>query len=213
VEKHLIFLGAPGSGKGTQAKLMVSECGYNHLSTGDLLRAEVAKQTSLGLKAKAIMESGALVGDDIVLELLKKNCELDKHSYLFDGFPRNITQAKALDEAVLKGHNALAVYFHIDLNFLKERLVNRRACGQCGAIYNLLFSPPKIEGVCDTCGSKDLKHRDDDKEEAVVNRLKVFESTIAPVLSYYESKGVLRRVDASKKVLEVFGEVKKSLEK
>lgn len=209
--KHLIFLGAPGSGKGTQAKLMVVECGYNHLSTGDLLRAEVAKQSPLGLKAKAIMESGALVGDDLVLELLKKNCDLDKNNYLFDGFPRNLAQAKSLDEVVLKGHNALALYFHIDLNLLKERLVNRRACGQCGTIYNLIFSPPKKAGVCDNCGSTDLKHRDDDKEEAVVNRLKVFESTITPVLSYYESKGVLRRVDAAKRVDEVFGEVKKSL--
>lgn len=190
---------------------MVAECGYNHLSTGDLLRAEVAKQSPLGLKAKGIMESGALVGDDLVLELLKKNCELDKNNYLFDGFPRNLAQAKSLDEVVLKDHKALAVYFHIDLNLLKERLVNRRACGQCGTIYNLIFSPPKKAGVCDNCGSSDLKHREDDKEEAVVNRLKVFESTITPVLSYYESKGLLRRVDASKRVDEVFGEVKKSL--
>ena len=211
MEKHVIFLGAPGSGKGTQAKLMVSECGYNHLSTGDLLRAEVAKQTPLGLKAKGIMESGALVGDDLVLELIKKNCELVSHNYLFDGFPRNLAQSKALDEVVLKGHNHLAVYFHIDLNLLKERLVNRRACGQCGVIYNLVLSPPKVAGVCDSCGSKDLRHRDDDKEHAVANRLKVFEATITPVLEYYDLKGILRRVDASKRIDEVFGEVKKSL--
>jgi adenylate kinase len=121
VGRNLIFLGAPGSGKGTQAKLMVTECGYNHLSTGDLLRAEVAKQSPLGLKAKEIMKAGALVGDDIVLELLKINCDLDKHNYVFDGFPRNLVQAKALESVVIKNHDHLAVYFHIDLNLLKER--------------------------------------------------------------------------------------------
>ncbi len=209
--RNLIFLGAPGSGKGTQAKLMVSECGYNHLSTGDLLRAEVAKQSPLGLKAKEIMKSGALVSDDLVLELLKINCDLDKHNYVFDGFPRNMAQAKALEEVVLKGHESLAMYFFIDLNLLKERLVNRRACPGCGSIYNLISTPPKAENVCDKCGHKGLVHREDDKEEAVVNRLKVFESTITPVLDYYESKGVLRRVDASKRVDEIFSEVKKVL--
>jgi adenylate kinase len=190
---------------------MVSECGYNHLSTGDLLRAEVAKQSPLGLKAKEIMKSGALVGDDLVLELLKINCDLEKHSYVFDGFPRNIAQAKALEEVVLKGHESLAMYFHIDLNLLKERLVNRRACPGCGSIYNLISTPPKAENVCDKCGHKGLVHREDDKEEAVVNRLKVFESTITPVLDYYESKGVLRRIEASKRVDEIFSEVKKVL--
>lgn len=209
--RNLIFLGAPGSGKGTQAKLMVSECGYNHLSTGDLLRAEVAKLSQLGLKAKEIMKSGGLVGDDLVLELLKINCDLEKHRYVFDGFPRNIAQAEALEEVVLKGHESLAMYFFIDLNLLKKRLVNRRACQQCGTIYNLVSTPPKAENVCDKCGHKGLVHREDDKEEAVVNRLKVFESTISPVLDYYESRGVLRRIDASKRVDEIFSEVKKVL--
>ncbi len=204
-------MGAPGSGKGTQAKLMVSECGYKHLSTGDLLRAEVAKQSPLGTRAKGIMESGGLVGDELVLELLKINCELENHSYVFDGFPRNIAQAKALESVVLNGHESLAVYFHIDLNLLKERLINRRACPSCGTIFNLMFSPPKVADTCDKCGHKGLKHREDDKEAAVVNRLSVFESTISPVLSYYEGKGDLRRVDASKSVTEVFGEVRKVL--
>jgi adenylate kinase len=211
VGRSLIFLGAPGSGKGTQAKLMVSECGYNHLSTGDLLRAEVAKLSPLGLKAKEIMKSGGLVGDDLVLELLKINCDLEKHNYVFDGFPRNIAQAKALEEVVLKGHESLAMYFFIDLNLLKERLVNRRACPQCGTIYNLVSTPPKTENVCDKCGHKGLVHREDDKEEAVLNRLKVFESTITPVLDYYESRGILQRIDASKRVDEIFSEVKKVL--
>jgi adenylate kinase len=190
---------------------MVSECGYNHLSTGDLLRAEVAKLSQLGLKAKEIMKSGGLVGDDLVLELLKINCDLEKHRYVFDGFPRNIAQAEALEEVVLKGHESLAMYFFIDLNLLKKRLVNRRACQQCGTIYNLVSTPPKAENVCDKCGHKGLVHREDDKEEAVVNRLKVFESTISPVLDYYESRGVLRRIDASKRVDEIFSEVKKVL--
>ncbi len=209
--KQVIFLGAPGSGKGTQAKLLVADCGFNHLSTGDLLRAEVAKESELGLKVKNIMENGELVGDDIVLELLKINCDLTGSQYLFDGFPRNLAQAQALDEAVLNGTESVAVYLDLDLDVLLERLVNRRTCGDCGAIYNLVHSAPKTEGTCDKCGGTNLVHRDDDKAEAVSKRLEVFKTTITPVLEYYEQKGNLRRVDASQNMDQVLVQMKETL--
>ena len=209
--KQVIFLGAPGSGKGTQAKLLVADCGFNHLSTGDLLRAEVAKESELGLKVKSIMENGELVGDDIVLELLKINCDLTGSQYLFDGFPRNLSQAQALDEAVLNGTDSVAVYLDLDLNVLLERLVNRRTCGDCGAIYNLVYSAPKLTGTCDKCGGANLVHRDDDKEEAVSKRLEVFKTTISPVLDYYEQKGNLRRVDAAQDMDQVLAQMKETL--
>ena len=208
---QVIFLGAPGSGKGTQAKLLVADCGFKHLSTGDLLRAEVAKESELGLKVKNIMQNGDLVGDDIVLELLKINCDLLGTQYLFDGFPRNLAQAQALDETVLKGHESVAVYLDLDLNVLLERLVNRRTCGDCGAIYNLVHSAPKTPGTCDKCGCTNLLHRADDKEEAVSKRLEVFKTTISPVLEFYENKGNLRRVDASRDMDQVLAQMKELL--
>lgn len=209
--KQVIFLGAPGSGKGTQAKLLVADCGFNHLSTGDLLRDEVAKESELGLKVKNIMENGELVGDDIVLELLKINCDLTGSQYLFDGFPRNLAQAKALDELVLGGTESVAVYLDLDLDVLLERLVNRRTCGDCGAIYNLVHSAPKVAGTCDKCGGSNLLHRDDDKALAVSKRLEVFKNTITPVLEYYEQKGNLRRIDASQNKDQVLVQMKETL--
>ncbi len=206
-----IFLGAPGSGKGTQAKNLVDQMQFNHVSTGDLLRAEVAKESELGKKVSDIMSRGALVSDEIVLELLKNNCDLSHGAYIFDGFPRTLEQAKALDEVVLKDFPSTAVYFEIDLNVLKERLVNRRTCGDCGAIYNLVHKAPKSEGKCDLCGG-DLQHRKDDTEEAVGNRLNVFKETIEPILAYYEGQNRLKRVDAGSKPAEIFEELKSALE-
>ncbi|MFZ8934600.1 MAG: adenylate kinase family protein [Bacteriovoracaceae bacterium] len=205
-----IFLGAPGSGKGTQAKNLVEDLGFNHVSTGDLLRAEVQKESELGKKVSDIMGRGALVSDEIVLELLKNNCDLTNGAYIFDGFPRTIDQAKALDEVVLGDFPSKAIYFDIDLDVLKERLVNRRTCGSCGAIYNLIHKAPKTEGKCDLCGG-DLVHRKDDTEEAVGNRLNVFKETIDPILEYYQGKNKLVRVDAGLKPLEILEKVKAAL--
>jgi adenylate kinase len=208
---QLIFLGAPGSGKGTQAKLMAKEKGYKHVSTGDLLRSEVAKNSDLGSQIKKILEKGALVADDLVLALLQKNCDLDLHHYIFDGFPRNLDQAKALEKSVLQGHKALAVYFQIDLDNLKQRLINRRTCEDCGAIFNLVLSPPKVSGVCDRCQGKNLIQRQDDRESVVNERMRIFSSTIGPILEFYSEKGALRRVDASHSADQVFRDVLKTL--
>ena len=209
MKEQYIFLGAPGSGKGTQALRLVSEREMKHVSTGDLLRAEVKKGTPLGQKVDDIMKSGALVDDDTMLELLRTNCEIEKASYIFDGFPRNIDQAKALEERVLKGCAARAMFFSIPTDILVGRLTNRRTCQDCNTIYNLLTLPPQKEGVCDKCGGSNLTQRKDDREEVVRNRLDVYQSTIGPVLEYYREKGVLVEIDASVEVDKVFEQVLK----
>ncbi|PIP92677.1 MAG: adenylate kinase [Bdellovibrio sp. CG12_big_fil_rev_8_21_14_0_65_39_13] len=208
MQPQLIFLGAPGSGKGTQATRLIKECGYQHLSTGDLLRKEVKEASELGKRVTAIMNAGKLVDDNTVLELLKKNTDLASGAYIFDGFPRNGDQAKLLDEVVLKGSNSKAVYFEIDLDLLFDRLVNRRTCGKCGEIYNLKFKAPAQAGVCDKCGSTELNQRKDDVAETVKHRLDVFKETIEPVLKHYESEGRLVRLDASNGSDEVFSSLK-----
>lgn len=207
MKPQLILLGAPGSGKGTQAARLVDELGYTHLSTGDLLRKEIKSGSALGQKVQGIMDAGKLVDDDTVLELLNANCDLSNTAYIFDGFPRNKDQAKSLDEVVLKDASSKAVYFEIDLEKLAARLINRRTCSGCGEIYNLLSKPPKEEGKCDLCGAS-LTQRKDDNEETVKTRLQVFKDTIEPVLAHYESTGRLARVDASQAPEQVFGALK-----
>jgi len=206
MKPQLILLGAPGSGKGTQAQRIVTEFGLNHISTGDLLRAEIAKESELGKKVKSIMAAGNLVDDSTVLELLSANCELETSAYIFDGFPRNLEQAKSLDSVVLKGVKSKAIYFEIDLEILVERITNRRIAPESGEIYNLITRPPKTEGVCDVSGEP-LIQRKDDNEDTVRNRLGVFKATIDPVVEYYEKQGVLVRVDASKAADEVFSQI------
>lgn len=205
--KHLIFIGAPGSGKGTQASKLGKEVSFKHISTGDLLRSEIAKGSDLGLEVKKVIDAGQLVSDDLVIRLLQANIDLGSSKYIFDGYPRNIAQAQTLDAEVLKDADSLAVYFEINTNRLVERLTNRRTCKDCGSIYNLVSSKPKIMGVCDQCGGTNLVQRDDDKEEVIKNRLQVFEDTVSPVLSYYQDHGRLMRVDAEKSVDEIFNEI------
>lgn len=206
MKANLILLGAPGSGKGTQAARLVEKYGYKHISTGDLLRAEIAKDSDLGQRLKTILDAGNLVDDATVLELLQANCDLASNSYIFDGFPRNLDQAKALDEKVLKGAKALGIYFDLDLELLVQRIVNRRTAPKSGRIYNLLTSPPKVEGKCDETG-EDLVQRPDDNEETVRNRIDVFKTHTAPLVDYYESLGVLRRAKADAAADEVFAQI------
>ncbi|GAB4404285.1 MAG: adenylate kinase [Bacteriovoracaceae bacterium] len=208
MRSQLIFLGAPGSGKGTQATRLIKEFGFKHLSTGDLLRKEISEGSDLGKRVAEIMNAGKLVDDNTVLELLKKNCDLNSVAHIFDGFPRNGEQAKALDEVILKGASSKAVYFEIDLDLLFDRLVNRRTCANCGEIYNLKFKPPVKVGICDKCGSTELNQRKDDNEDTVKKRLGVFKETIEPVLKYYGLQNRLVRLDASKGSEEVFEELK-----
>jgi adenylate kinase len=207
VRAHLIFIGAPGSGKGTQASRLVSERSFKHISTGDLLRAEIAKQSALGLEVKKVMDAGELVSDNLVIRLLQANIDLESSQYIFDGYPRNIAQAQTLDKEVLRGASSTAVYFEMDIEKLVERLTNRRTCKDCGAIYNLISKKPKITGVCDQCGGAGLVQRADDKEEVIKNRLQVFQDTVSPVLKYYQDLGRLMKVDAEKSENEIFDQI------
>lgn len=204
MKSHLIFIGAPGSGKGTQASKLVTEKAFKHISTGDLLRSEIAKQSALGLEVKKVMDEGKLVSDELVIRLLQANINLTESQYIFDGYPRNIAQAETLDREVLKGAPSVAVYFDIDIAKLVERLTNRRTCKNCGAIYNLISKKPKVTGVCDKCGSTELVQRADDKEEVISNRLQVFQDTVNPVIKYYQDLGRLMRVDADESVDEIY---------
>lgn len=207
MKSHLIFIGAPGSGKGTQASKLVSDRGFKHISTGDLLRAEIAKQSALGLEVKKVMDAGQLVSDDLVIRLLQANIDLNASQYIFDGYPRNIAQAQTLDKEVLKGSPSVAVYFEINMSKLVERLTNRRTCKDCGAIYNLISKKPKITGTCDQCGGTNLVQRADDKEDVITNRLKVFQDTVDPVLKYYQDLGRLMKVDAEMSPDVIFNQI------
>lgn len=209
MKPHLIILGAPGSGKGTQAANLVKK-GFEHISTGDLLRSEIAKGSELGFKVSGIMSRGDLVDDNTVMALLKANCNVDKVSYIFDGFPRNIAQAEMFEAGLLQGRKTLAIYFKIDPNVLIERIVNRRTCGNCGEIYNLATKAPSSAGVCDKCGSVGtLTQRKDDTKDVVANRLKIFADAVEPMLAFYKSKDALVVIDASKLEKEVFSELEK----
>lgn len=207
MKSHLIFIGAPGSGKGTQASKLVADRGFKHISTGDLLRAEIAKQSSLGLEVKKVMDAGQLVSDDLVIRLLQANIDLNASQYIFDGYPRNIAQVQTLDKEVLKGATSMVVYFEINMSKLVERLTNRRTCKDCGAIYNLISKKPKITGTCDQCGGTNLVQRADDKEDVITNRLKVFQDTVDPVLKYYQDLGRLMKVDAELSPDVIFNQI------
>jgi adenylate kinase len=200
---HLIFLGAPGSGKGTQASKLANKEKYKHLSTGDLLRTEVAKKSTLGLTVQKIIDDGKLVSDDLVVEVIKNNINLADNTYIFDGFPRNIAQAKILDQNLFSGVSSKAIYFEIPLSVLVDRLSNRRTCGGCGEIYNLITKKPQIDGKCDKCGSTELVQRKDDKPDVIAKRLEVFKE-IEPVLEYYKAAGRLEVIDAQKSEQEIF---------
>ena len=194
---RIVLLGAPGSGKGTQAKLLVEKYKIPQMSTGDLLRAEVAAGSELGKKAKAAMDSGQLVSDDVVLGMIQARLAKPdaKNGFILDGFPRNIPQAQSLDAmlARLGQPLQLALLVDVDTDVLMKRLTGRRTCGSCGAIYNIHFSPPKTSNKCDKCGGA-LQHRSDDNEQTVGSRLKVYQQQTAPLVNYYKAQGKLRTV-------------------
>lgn len=202
----LVFIGAPGSGKGTQSAKFVANEGITHVSTGDLLRSEVKKESELGLKVKSVMESGQLVSDELVVELLKANIDLANNTYIFDGYPRNIAQAKTLDEQILGNTAYKAVYFALDTENLVKRLTNRRVSPDGKNIYNLLTNPPKVEGICDVTGEK-LMHRKDDTEEIIRDRMQVFKDTVEPMLDFYREKGALVEVNAELGLDEVYSSI------
>ena len=198
--KNLIFLGAPGSGKGTQSAVL-KEQGYSHVSTGDLLRSEIASGSELGKRVKGVMDAGQLVSDDLVVELLKANLDLENKKYIFDGYPRNIAQAKTLN-GIIDGHDYLAVYFKLDTDMLVERITNRRTTKDGKHIYNLKTNPPKVPGICDVTG-EELIQRPDDTEEVVRNRMKVFEDNMMEVIRLYSDLRKLVEINADQDVEDV----------
>lgn len=204
---RIVLLGAPGSGKGTQAKLLVEKYKIPQISTGDLLRAAVSAGTELGKKARAAMDAGQLVTDDIVLGIIQERLSKPdaKSGFILDGFPRNIPQAQALDAmlARLGQPLQLSLLVDVDSEVLMKRLTGRRTCSQCGAIYNVYFSPSKAGGKCDKCGGA-LTQRSDDNEETVRNRLRVYEDQTAPLVSYYKAQGKLRTVRGVGSINDIF---------
>lgn len=206
LDRAVIFLGPPGAGKGTQAKELARKFSAPHLSTGDMLREHVAQGTSLGQRAQPIMSRGELVPDSIVLRMVAERIERRdcSHGFVFDGFPRTVTQAQWLGE-LLKQHGfkpPVVVHLVIDPAMLLRRITGRRMCRVSGEIYNIFERPPKVEGRCDNDGGE-LDQRPDDREEIVGPRLAAYEKQTAPLAAYYRRLGRLRDIDASKTVDEV----------
>ena len=203
----IIMLGAPGAGKGTQAKKIAAKYGIPHISTGDIFRANIKNGTELGKKAKTYMDQGLLVPDELVVDLVVDRVNQDdcENGYVLDGFPRTIPQAEALTEALEK--MGQKVDFAIDVNVPDENIVKRmggrRACVTCGATYHMVYAPTKKEGICDTCGGE-LILRDDDKPETVQKRLNVYHEQTQPLIDYYTSQGILRTVDGTVDIDDVF---------
>ena len=194
---RIVLLGPPGAGKGTQAARLAQALKLKHIATGDMLRSEAAAGTELGKLAKAYMDRGDLVPDNLIIGMIRQRLKSDGGMVL-DGFPRTVAQAKALDQAFAEAGARLdrAVYFKADTEEIVKRLSGRTTCTGCQTPYNLNTAPPKKAGVCDNCGGK-LVQREDDKPEAVRNRLKVYEQNTAPVLDYYRKAGRVREIDAT----------------
>ena len=204
-EHNLIFLGAPGAGKGTVSKQVLAKYPLAHISTGDLLRAEVAAGTELGKKADALMKSGQLVPDEIVAGMVRSRLTQDdtKPGFILDGFPRTVAQAELLNDALKAIGRELqqVVYFKVDDEILLQRLTARQNCRGCDAIYNKLFKPSKVEGICDKCGEK-LFIRDDDCAETVANRLKTYHAQTEPLKEFYAKRGNLVCVEGQEEVAD-----------
>ena len=203
----IIMLGAPGAGKGTQAKKIAAKYEIPHISTGDIFRANIKNGTELGKKAKTYMDQGLLVPDELTVDLVIDRVGQDdcKDGYILDGFPRTIPQAEALDAALAA--NGEKIDYAVNVEVPDENIVNRmsgrRACVGCGATYHIVYNPTKVEGKCDTCGA-DLILRDDDKPETVLNRLKVYHEQTQPLIDFYTKKGVIAEVDGTKDMKDVF---------
>ena len=211
----IIMLGAPGAGKGTQAKQIAAKYSIPHISTGDIFRANIKNGTELGKKAKEYMDQGALVPDELTCDLVMDRISQPDaaNGFVLDGFPRTIPQAEALDKALTAAGQSMD--YAIDVDVPDENIVNRmsgrRACLKCGATYHIVSIPTKVEGICDVCGEP-VVQRDDDKPETVQKRLTVYHEQTQPLIDYYKGKGILKSVDGTVPMDQVFEEIVKILE-
>ncbi len=206
---NIILMGPPGGGKGTQAKILQDKYGMVQLSTGDMLRAAVASGSEIGRRAKAVMEAGQLVSDEIVIGIIDQRLDQPdaKNGFILDGFPRTTAQAEALD-ALLQRKNMrvdYAIEIRVPDDYLVERITGRFSCAKCGAGYHDKFQRPKVEGVCDVCGGTEFVRRADDNAETVKSRLAAYHAQTAPLLPYYEKKGLLKVVDGTQSIEQVTG--------
>ncbi len=212
---RLILLGAPGSGKGTVAGEISDKYGIVHISTGDIFRSNIKEGTDLGKEAQEYMQRGALVPDELTIKMLNDRFEADDvaKGFLLDGFPRTLNQADALGELLSERNESLdiALNIHVPYETIKNRISGRRICSNCGEDFNVFFNPPKVDGICDNCGSE-LSQREDDKEETVVKRLETYENQTKPLIEYYEDKGILKTVDNSGALEDTLVELWKVLE-
>ncbi len=206
----IIMLGAPGAGKGTQAKQIAAKYSIPHISTGDIFRANIKNGTELGKKAKEYMDQGLLVPDELTCDLVMDRIAQDdaKNGFVLDGFPRTIPQAEALDAALTKIGQSMDFAIDVDVpdDNIIGRMSGRRACLGCGATYHIVSIPPKKEGICDTCG-KELVLRDDDKPETVKKRLDVYHDQTQPLIDFYTKQGILKSVDGTQPMEKVFEDI------
>ena len=206
----IIMLGAPGAGKGTQAKRIAEQYSIPHISTGDIFRANIKNNTELGKKAKSYMDQGLLVPDELTCDLVVDRIKQDdcKRGYIVDGFPRTILQAQALDAALASMNDKMDYAIDVDVpdENIVSRMSGRRACVGCGATYHVVYNAPKAEGICDACGEK-LILRDDDKPETVQKRLTVYHEQTQPLIDYYKNAGILRTVDGTMEMDQVFAAI------
>ncbi len=206
---RLIIFGPPSAGKGTQAQKLSKKYGIPQVATGDLLRKAVADKTPLGLKVKSILDQGKLGPDNLIVQLIKERVAKPdcRNGYILDGFPRTMGQAKELEKMT---DIDLVLNIVVDFELLVERAVGRRTCPKCSAVYHIRFNPPMNEGECEKCGAK-LIQRDDDKDETVRNRLKVYEEQTAPLVEYYRKKGKLMDIDGSGGIEAVYAQMVKAI--
>lgn len=205
---NMVLLGYPGSGKGTQAKVMASKKGFTHISTGDLFREEISKNSELGAKVKGYISQGKLVPDGVVLAVIESRIKTLKGNVLFDGFPRTVEQAEGLENILGKYgmQTDIVLFFEVKEDEVVKRISARRFCPKCGAIYNLLSSPPKTGEKCDACAVQ-LSIRDDDKAEVVKKRMEVYKDLTSPLVSYYRTQGIFHVIDASQDPDRVYSQI------